>query len=191
MLGTSKKMEIADRRKHVAEMYLKGQGQLEIAEKLNVDQSTISRDLKAIHEEWRLSAIRDFDLAKQIELERINRLEQEYWEAWEKSKSEKQISNKKSSKRSTSSQPDYVEIQVRTEQREGEARYLQGIQWCISERCRILGLHENKQTLEVVSAKDRLVGLIQAGRISFDVLVNQVGEDNALLFFKEAGVDID
>ena len=135
MVGTSKAMKIADRRKQVAELYLKGVGQIELAEKFEVDQSTISRDLSTLYEVWRMSAIRDFDLAKQIELERINTLEQEYWTAWEKSKSDKQTVLKKSSKRGNSNQANHSEASVKTEKREGDARFLQGVQWCISERC--------------------------------------------------------
>jgi len=43
-----------------------------------VDQSTVSRDLKAIQRQWKESAIRDFDLDRQQELQRLAMLEKEY-----------------------------------------------------------------------------------------------------------------
>ena len=46
-----KKVQIEYRRTQVAELYLKGWTQAEIARKLGVSQGTISSDLKAIRKE--------------------------------------------------------------------------------------------------------------------------------------------
>ena len=46
----------------VAELRLKGWTQQQIADYLEVDQSTISRDLRVLEQQWKESALRDFDL---------------------------------------------------------------------------------------------------------------------------------
>jgi len=87
-MAVSKKMrlEIEQRQAQVSELSLKGYSQTAIAKQLGVTQATVSDDLKAIREVWRASKIRDFDLNVSIELERLNLIEREMWEAWERSK---------------------------------------------------------------------------------------------------------
>jgi hypothetical protein len=69
----------------VAELYIQGWPQTRIAQELGVAQGTISTDVKALYEQWRASGVRDFDLARSIELEKLNLLEREAWEAWKRS----------------------------------------------------------------------------------------------------------
>jgi len=76
---------VSHRRKQVAELYLKGSSQPAIAEQLAVCQSTVSGDLKATQQEWRESAIRDFDELRAVELQKIDLIEREAWNAWERS----------------------------------------------------------------------------------------------------------
>ena len=73
-------------------LYLTGKTQDAIAQELGVTQQQISYDLKTIQERWRKSALVDLNEAKQRELERIDVLEREYWQAWEASKGEQQRS---------------------------------------------------------------------------------------------------
>ena len=49
-------------------------------------QPTICDDLKRIRAEWRESAVRDFDEARQLELMKLERIEREAWSAWDQSK---------------------------------------------------------------------------------------------------------
>jgi IS30 family transposase len=59
--NNNNKFKIEERRKEVASMLAQSMTETEIAEKLNVDQSTISRDVKALKE---MSQQFVFDLAK-------------------------------------------------------------------------------------------------------------------------------
>jgi transcriptional antiterminator len=59
--NNNNKFKIEERRKEVASMSAQSMTETEIAEKLNVDQSTISRDVKALKE---MSQQFVFDLAK-------------------------------------------------------------------------------------------------------------------------------
>src|SRR5712671_208116 len=81
----SKKLAILERRKQVADLYLQGWTQIAIAERLGVKQPTICEDLQGIRKQWRESAVRDFDLAREMELLKCDRVEREAWAAWERS----------------------------------------------------------------------------------------------------------
>lgn len=105
--------QIAKHRKLIAEYYLHGMYQYEIAEEIGLDQATISRDLKAIQKEWLKSTLRDFDELKAQELAKIDDLEITYRDGWNTSKDENTV---------------------------GDPRFLNGIDRCIERRCKLLGL---------------------------------------------------
>ena len=69
----------------VADLYLKGWYQSDIAAKVGVTQQQISNDLKVIYRLWKQSAIQDFNTLKERELIKIDNMERTYWEAWQKS----------------------------------------------------------------------------------------------------------
>ena len=117
----------------IKDAYLRGDTQMSIAQRFGLSQSQISRDLATIQRRWRESSIVDIYEAKQRELERIDVLEREYWQAWEASKGEQS--------RSTASKTgDVARAQVVKYESAGDPRFLAGIQWCIEQRCKILGL---------------------------------------------------
>lgn len=131
---------VRDRRR-IADLYLQGWLQVDIADELHIDQSTVSRDLKAIQAAWVRSTLIDFDAAKAREVAKVDRLEREYWQAWQESKKEKvststETAQLKDGKRN--------KAQIRREERNGDPRYLLGVQWCIDKRCKILGLDAPK-----------------------------------------------
>lgn len=132
MQSTRKNVQVQERRSRVAEMYLRGKMQTEIAAEFGVNVAQISRDLKAIRQEWLKSRVCDFDTLKTEELAKINALEVEYWQAWQQSRKFqfKRFSGKA------------IRVGVRRVVRDGNPAFLQGVQWCISERCKILGIYE-------------------------------------------------
>ena len=73
-----KSTEINDRRYKVSQLYLSGIIQSEIAEQLNVNQSTVSRDLEAIRQAWLDASLRNFDEARAEELAKIDEQERKY-----------------------------------------------------------------------------------------------------------------
>ena len=81
---------VGQRRAEVAALYLKGLPQHEIVRRLglagNAGAAVVSRDLKAVRESWKHSAIRDFDAARGRLLEEVALARAEAWAAWEKSK---------------------------------------------------------------------------------------------------------
>lgn len=145
--STRKKMEITDRRVKVAERYLRGVYQADIAKELDVDQSTISRDLTALHKEWMQTALVDINERKAEELAKVDQLEREYWGAWERSKEDAEVETieKIGKSNGESVTPDRIKQNKRREGQSGNPAFLSGIQWCINKRCEILGLDAPKR----------------------------------------------
>lgn len=117
----------------IKDAYLRGDTQMVIAERLGLSQGQISRDLAKIQRRWRESSLVDINEAKQRELERIDVLEREYWQAWENSKGEQQRST-------ASKQGELSRAQIVKYESAGDPRFLAGVQWCVEQRCKILGL---------------------------------------------------
>lgn len=162
-------------RKRIGELYLKGQLQAEIAEELGIDQSTVSRDLKALFEQWRQSALVDINEAKSRELAKINALELTYWSAWERScenaETLQQVGGKDGPARITKTSKGQA----------GDPRFLQGVQWCIERRCKILGIDapdklqhsgrietETHVTFTNAERAERVMALLDAARARRD-----------------------
>lgn len=129
----SRKVAIVQRRQKVTDLYLKGYGQLAIARELNVRQSTISEDIKQATIAWRESTIRDFDAARDLELERIARVEREAWAGYERSQQPGQVA--------TVDGPAGSQKAKRTVRHQyGDPRFLDIILKCNEARRQLLGL---------------------------------------------------
>ena len=78
--------QIEERRSRVARLYLQCFTTREIAKEIGISQSQVSRDLVAIREEWRGSAVRDFEAYREREIRKCDVLEREYWESFRRSR---------------------------------------------------------------------------------------------------------
>lgn len=134
-------------RSQVADLYLRGFKQVEIAEQLGVNQATVSNDLKVIHNQWRDSAIIDLNELKHRELEKIDQLEREYWKAWEKSTKDTEVITQKAKSSDTGK-----EVILRREGQAGDPRFLAGVMTCIERRCKLLGIDAPEK--REISGKD-------------------------------------
>jgi hypothetical protein len=128
-----KDLAILQRRKQVAELHLQGWSQPAIAHQLEVSQPTICADLKAIRQDWRDSAIRDFDALRDRELQKLELIEREAWSAWQRSQKPAQ---------SAVVTGDGHDQKARKSMKHqyGDPRFLQLISHCIAQRRAILGL---------------------------------------------------
>ena len=156
-------------RRRIAEMYLRGALQVDIAEELHIDQSTVSRDLKALQDEWRASALIDINEAKARELAKIDALEREYWDAWQESKHDAETWT---SETKEGHQP-YTKESKTAKGQVGDASFLAGVMSCITKRCQILGLDAPKK-------------LEHTGADGGPVQVNDEGHNRALLSLADA-----
>ena len=135
--ASPKKLQLAERRRIVAEMYKNGKTQVEMAADLGVNQATISRDIKTLVKSWWQSTLYDIDLAKKIELDKINNLEAEYWKAWLRSCKDTVTRTENSSRRA-----ELHDLTIKTVNSSGEPRFLDGVQKCIDQRIKLLGLED-------------------------------------------------
>ncbi len=129
----NRRLEIAQRRAKVADLYIRGWTQATIAIECGASQPTICDDLAKIRDEWRKSAIRDFDVLRERELQRIDRIEREAWAAWERSQQPVQsavVTGEDIAKRTKKS----------VQQKYGDPRFLDVIHKCIIQRRALLAL---------------------------------------------------
>jgi DNA-binding transcriptional MocR family regulator len=149
--GTAEELTIESRRCQVAGLFLRGiKRQAELAQRVGVDRSTVSRDLKVLNARWKEAAVRDLDEAKGQELDRLDLLAREYWEAWERSKRAHETST---TEQTTTPDGERLKAGIRKEEQCGDPRYLAGVQWCISKRREILGLDAPRQSEVAVPSK--------------------------------------
>ena len=134
--------ELARDRRKVADLYLKGWIQADIATEIGMSQKTVSNDIKALQKDWLNSALVDFNEAKSQELAKIDRLEREYWQAWERSCEDAETITEKARASKGSDRPDSVEKTKQAKGQAGDPRFLSGVQWCIERRCKMFGLDE-------------------------------------------------
>jgi len=133
-------------RAEIAALYCKGKTYREIAAIIsaarpyNITYRTIGRDVDVILDRWRESAKEDMGRHVAKELARINRIEREAWEAWDRSKTrrERTITER-------TGHGDKARLEQETQC--GDPRYLDHIQWCIEMRCKLLGLIVGKLSI--------------------------------------------
>lgn len=134
------------------EYYLQGYGYRKIAQIIEeetgvkITHTTVGKYVRQSLQEWKDERLKKIDDQKAVELQRIDKLEQTYWQAWEKSLEDvKKTKNKqravpKASGEGTEMSVFSADKEIATEERLGDPRYLQGVQWCIQKRCEILGI---------------------------------------------------
>ena len=143
------KAALEDRRQLVAGLYLRAWSMRAIAVEVGIGLGTVSRDIQAVIAEWREQRLDDIDAYQTTELSRIAKLEQTYWEAWDRSvgESRRTVTESVTSSALVGGVEEPVQVgpkrnraQITKEDENGDPRFLAGVQWCIDRRCKILGL---------------------------------------------------
>ena len=116
----NKKEVINDRLEKVSKLYVQGYQQIEIANICGVTQAQISYDLKTLLERWKENQLANTGEWVSAELVKINAMEVQGWEQWNKS----------------------IEINIL-----GDDKYMKIVQWCVGKRCDLLGLIVQKSDL--------------------------------------------
>jgi len=132
----------AERRHKVSELYLQAWSQSAIAHELGVTQSTVSSDIRAVQDQWKASGIRNFDLIRELELRKLDRLEREAWAAWERSQKPVQsavVTGAGAGQQTRKSMKNQV----------GDPRFLEQVNKCIAQRRTLLGLDAPLQVADV------------------------------------------
>jgi hypothetical protein len=129
----NKKVERARRRQQVAELYVQGWTQYAIASHLQICQTTVCFDLKALRKEWRESSIRDFDTLREVELKKLEHVEREAWAAWDRSQKPLQSAV-------LNGEGNATRARKTVKNQHGDPRFLEQVQKCVAQRRALLGL---------------------------------------------------
>lgn len=172
------RLAMAERRRRVAALYLRGETQAEIASAVGVDQGTVSRDLEALHADWKGSGLIDFGERKGQELARLDVLERVAWQAWERSC---QDAEKTVRKRVPAGDGHRVETTHTREGQAGDPRFLERVGWCIDRRCELLGLDPPKKVAPTDPGGDKpyagsLIDLVMAARAASEEYDREHGD---------------
>jgi hypothetical protein len=125
--------QILEHRAKVALLHNQGWSNVEIADELGIPKWTVCRDLAAVRANWQESALENISQAKKDELAKIDMIEKEAWEQWERSKEPRNTQ--------TVTKGETVNKQsLKQEERGGDPRYMTIIQWCSEQRTKILGI---------------------------------------------------
>ncbi len=146
------KLEKKRDRARIADLYLDGKEQTEIAEMLGLSQGQISYDLKKVQEEWLRNTTMNLDAHKAEEIAKTLQTERMYRDIYKRSlndlktqtatlqsKTKKKIDSV-TGKEIEETKPVPINQVVHTENRNGDPRALDGILKCIERRCKLLGL---------------------------------------------------
>jgi len=150
---TERERDMAD----IADMYLRGYTQGQISDELSknrtytLGRTMVYKDIQKIYAQWEKAYVTSAHTLKIRELKKLDRLEAEYWQAWERSKGDylevrqDKVADRVASK-ARDSRGQLVDSFERTktltkkETRTGEVRFLEGVERCVAKRCQILGL---------------------------------------------------
>jgi len=169
----------------IAEMYLvKGMKQVEIGRELGLSQSDVSTTIARIKKEYSTKRLNKYQTYVNHELLKLDTVEREAWAAWERSigRSKKVVTRK-------DGQGNIIDKTITTDDLPGDPRYLTAINATVDRRIRLLGL-DQPQEIIVNTLEGKLSRLIIEGKVTFDMLVKEVGREQATRYFNLAGVDI-
>lgn len=133
-----------NRRRQVAALYLQGKWQSEIAQVLGVHQTQVSYDLKLLQQRWYQESIEDIDKRKAIELKRIDKIELECWEGWNRSIQVREVTITEASEGTRPGR----KATMRKEGQAGDPRFLAEIGKCVDRRIAILGIGAREEALK-------------------------------------------
>lgn len=160
----------------IAPLYIQGKNYREIAEILGLTIKQVSVDITTIKEDWRKTYIEDFNEYRKRELLKVDLIEAEAWEAWEKSKK-----GRTSKVKMAEDSQQFGSRRSATEEHSeshGDVQYLQIVHTCVHTRAKLLGMYgaapvNNPEADSVENdankfSRDEVLSLIEniAGRVA-------------------------
>ena len=81
-----RKMLLEKRKADISRLLVQGYNYTEIAKRVGVNFTTVSKQVSELREEWERQSNEDYKYLQERELRDLNLQESELWDAWEKSK---------------------------------------------------------------------------------------------------------
>lgn len=119
--------------------------QWDIARETGLNQSTISRELKSIRQEWAQQARQDIEQVIARELKKIEALEEEAWIAYEKSQRDA-ISKTVTDGKATGGKKT---ASITTQSQNGDPRFLKILLDCQDRRAKVLGIDKKDPSIVI------------------------------------------
>lgn len=204
MAATRTKFQRERDLEYISNLYLQGWSQQRIAEKLaserdyEVSRVTIGNDLKEVNRRWQENTNIPIDQHRLKELARIDLLEQTYWTQWIASLEDRTIKTKSGKSQFLATKKKNGDVETtpqqqvnqtsseRTETREGNPAFLQGVERCIKLRCDLLGLNAPLKVKQE-DWRTQAIEDIKAGRIDYKTLSAAFDDNLAMQLFAAAG----
>lgn len=173
-------MEREARQEVAAREYLRGASLRKIGEIVGTSHVTVLNDINTIRERWKSNAERDLGERISEELAKIDNLESEYWNAWNRSREERKRQRLRTSGMGDvrAGKSDVVEIDRTNETEEliGDPRYLAGVQWCIERRCKLLGIDAPTKADFSISGKNNAKIEIEVSKAEDKAILDAIKE---------------
>ena len=119
-------------------------------ENFTITRQQVTYDIKRLHKRWLKRQMMNIDKAKTRELARLDKLEAEAWDAWERSKLDAETFVEREGGKFGES------TEHRTEGQVGNPAYLATVLKCVEARIKILGL-EQPGAIKISGAGDPLL----------------------------------
>lgn len=131
----------------VSDLYLKGATQEAIARRVSqnypedqpITRQQVGYDIQKLIKRWQKEQLLNIGKAMSCELARINLLERESWDAWARSQQDAQTVTVRT-RPSGQGQGQTAETFHKSEGQTGDPSFLRVVQWCVEQRCSLLGL---------------------------------------------------
>lgn len=143
-------IEMEHRRGGVAKLYLEGNSLRQIAGRLGCSHQTVKLDMDFMYGEWQQERKPTFDEAVTKELRKLDKLESQAWDGWERScrDAEKTIEEN-----GVTEKGDFIKSRKEVAPQAGDPRFLQVILQAMQRRCTILGIDAPKKIEDVTPTR--------------------------------------
>ena len=149
------------RLRKIEQMRLRGQRDWEIAQELGISTRMVYYDLKRIEKRWQAANLADLDAYKKRELARLEDLIIEHWAAWQRSQEDKET---RQSEQADTEGGSRKKASIKTEGKEGNPAFLQGVERCAAEIRKLLGLDAPITYRDVTELTDEELVRIATGK---------------------------
>ena len=142
-------------------LYIRNVPMAEIARRISegktyaIGPGQIRYDVADIRKRWQERYLEDMTEQLYLEPRKVDAVEFEAWEAWQKSKAKAQRTIQQSTSLGQGD-PGRQLARIETEESVGDARFLELVLQCVKDRCVLLGIIRYKMELEI---KERVTGM--------------------------------
>lgn len=142
------------RRLRVSELMLLGWDVKRISFEVQANPPVVLKDMRILRQRWQEQGVANIAEIRGRELARLDKIEEEAWEAWERSKSP--IKRRQKSRYRSGRDDEFVTNETQsTESTSGDFHFLNIILECAEQRQKIFGLQTQKVALQgVIEVRD-------------------------------------